>query len=98
MKTTNNIEKGTFLRNGGNRHFMITEITDSKVTMEAYNADGPTGKALSLNRSTFDGLYRLKNYEVVRFAYSIKENRWKEKRDLIADTMIGANRCMIKQF
>ncbi len=98
MYTTNKIAQGTFLRNGGNRHFLVTAFNDSQVSMEEYNGNGPTGKVLSMNRSSFDGLYRLKNFEVVKFYFSVSENRWREKRDIIADGMIGAGRYMVKQF
>ena len=98
MVQTNNIQEGTFLRNGGNNYFRVETFNNDRVALAAYTAAGPTGKLLTLSRSAFDGLYRLKNYSIVKYVYSTKENRWKEKRDIIADTMIGANRYMVKQF
>jgi hypothetical protein len=98
MRTSNNICKGTFLRNGGNRYFMVTDINEQSISFEEYNGNGPTGKTTSMGTTTFNALFKNKNYTVVKFYFSRIEKRWKEKRDIIVDRMIGANRYLVKQF
>lgn len=93
-----NITTGTFLRNGGNRYFRIETLTAETVTFMEYNGNGPTEKQTTMSRKVFDALFKNKNYCIVKYIYSLKQGRWIEKRDLLVDGMIGANRYLIKQF
>jgi hypothetical protein len=93
----NQIATGTFLRNGGNRYFKVTLYNDSTVTLQEYNADGPMDSYRNFSRSTFDGLYRMRNFAIVSFLYSIKQNRWIERRDIVATKSLGLERYMVKQ-
>ncbi len=93
----NQIATGTFLRNGGNRYFMVTEYTDTTVTLQEYTAYGPTESYRSFNRATFDSLYKLRNFTIVRYIYSIKQNRWIERRDIVANRSLGLERYMVRQ-
>ena len=91
------ISTGTFLRNGGNRYFMVTLYNDSTVTLQEYNGNGPLDSYRNFSRSTFDGLYRMRNFTVVRYLYSRKQNRWIERRDIVANKSLGLERYMVKQ-
>ena len=92
------ITAGTFLKNGGNRYFMVTEITESSIAFLEYTAHGATTNRSRMNRTVFEALYKNKNYAIVKFIYSLKQERWIEKTDRILDRSIGANRYLIKQY
>jgi hypothetical protein len=91
------IAKGQFVRNGGNRHFCITNLTDTTITLEEYTAHGPSDRPLNLSREVFVKLYARKNYVPVRFFKSLKTGRWMERRDWETERIIGANRLIVKQ-
>jgi hypothetical protein len=93
----NQISTGTFLRNGGNRYFMVTLYNDSTVSLQEYNADGPMESNRSMSRTIFDQLYRLRNFTIVRYIYSLKQERWIERRDIVANKSLGLERYLVKQ-
>lgn len=88
---------GTFLKNGGNRYFCVTAMTATSITFEEYNGNGATGKHSTMGLTVFNALYKNKNFIVVRYVYSLSKSRWIEKGDRVAESIIGANRFLVKQ-
>ena len=95
METT--IANGTFLRNGGNRYFMVTLYSAETVQLEEYNTDGSTGSFRNMSRNSFDGLVRMRNYTIVKYFKSLKTGRWMERQDYAAVRQLGLERYMVKQ-
>ena len=92
-----NISTGTFLRNGGNRYYLVTLYNESTVQLQEYNGNGPLDSYRSLSRTIFDQLYRLRNYTIVRYIYSLKQERWIERRDIVANRSLQLERYLIRQ-
>jgi len=86
----------TFIRNGGNRYFLITNVTSAFVTLEEYNGAGATDTYRRIPTVTFQALWKRKNYVTVRFALDTT-GRWSERaRDWEVERSIGAHRFMVK--
>lgn len=92
-----NIQIGEFYRNGSNRYFKIEDLTDNKIILQEHTFTGPSGKMLSMNRNSFEALYKNKNYELAKsYGYDEVENRWKEKsRCVMTEAAISANRYIV---
>jgi hypothetical protein len=95
---TSTISTGTFLKNGANRYFLVTEITETRVSLQEHTYSGPSDKTLRMARNVFDGLYRNRNYAVVKYAYSSTTSRWEELTDRALDRKYSTSRYLIKQW
>jgi hypothetical protein len=81
------ITKGQFIRNGGNRLFEITGVSDTQIQLTSRN--GETEKTTILSKVVFAKLYYMGNYTQVtspeRFTIEMIESR-----------KTGADRFLIK--
>ena len=91
------LNAGQFLKNGYNRYFLISSMDSVQTVLAEYNGHGPTGKTSVMSTSTFNNLYRLKNYMTVRFYFSKVNQRWMEKTDeMVGIKSIGGTRFLVK--
>lgn len=91
-----NVTVGTWFRNN-HRIFIVTSTTDTAIGYDEFNAYGPLGRTLSMSKSIFAQLWKNKNFTLTKMVKSKTRNCWVEKRDMVADAIIGANRYMVKQ-
>ena len=92
-----NLQIGTFLKNGYNRYYRIDSLTADSVTLTEYTAAGSTDSRRIFSTRTFSQLYRLKNWIPVRFFYSRIDRRWKEKtEEMLGISAVGGTRYLIK--
>ena len=91
-----NIETGTFFRNN-HRVFIVTGTNGTQIHYDEFNAYGPLGRSLSMSKVIFAQLWKNKNFTLTRMYQSQTRKCWVEKRDMVADAIIGANRYMVKQ-
>ena len=87
-KTINEtLTTGQYLRNGGNRVFQITSLTDRTIQLTSIN--GEREQILNLGREVFVKLFFMGNYAQVT-------NPINALNEAIESRKVGANRFLIK--
>ena len=87
-KTINEtLTTGQYLRNGGNRVFQITALTDRSIQLTSIN--GEREQILNLGREVFVKLFFMGNYAQVT-------NPINALNEAIESRKVGANRFLIK--
>lgn len=93
----NALTEGQFYRNGGNRYFRIESLSETSVTYQEYNAQGETGKHLTMSRTVFAQLLKNRYMTTVRFRFDARANRWTENRQWAIERAYEFNRNLVKQ-
>lgn len=81
------ITKGQFIRNGGNRLFEITGVSDTQIELTSRN--GETEKTSILSKAVFAKLYYMGNYSQVKSKETFTT-------EMIESRKTGADRFLIK--
>jgi hypothetical protein len=81
------ITKGQFIRNGGNRLFEITGVSDTQIQLTSIN--GESVKNSILSKSVFVKLFYMGNYSQVKSKETFTN-------EMIESKKIGADRFLIK--
>ncbi len=81
------ITKGQFIRNGGNRLFEITGVSDTQIQLTSIN--GETEKHSILSKAVFAKLFYMGNYSQVKSKETFTS-------EMIESRKTGADRFLIK--
>ena len=81
------ISKGQFIRNGGNRLFQITGLTDTQIQLTSIN--GESVKNSILSKSVFVKLFYMGNYSQVKSPETFIT-------EMVESRKTGADRFLIK--
>jgi hypothetical protein len=84
---TDSISKGQFIRNGGNRLFEITGVSDTQIQLTSVN--GESVKNSILSKQVFCKLFYMGNYSQVKSKETFTN-------EMIESKKIGADRFLIK--
>jgi len=92
------ITSGQFLRNGGNRLFLIKSMDAKSVILEEYTANGGTERFVKFSYEIFVKLWKNKNWTEIKFNQNEVTGKWSEKTDRGISRQIGSERFLVKQF